>query len=591
MDETTQKGAVDAPASNNHSERASQADKGDTQQSKRTRRRSSSSRRSKAWSPSEFVVAAVEGKQRFHDFALPDQLMHAIQDLGFEYCTPIQAETIRPALAGQDIIGKAQTGTGKTAAFLVGIITDLLDFQLQDSQRKGEPRALIIAPTRELALQIAADAEGLCKYTELRVISLVGGMDYEKQRKQLKAGTVDILVATPGRLIDFVRSKEVDLYNVEVLVLDEADRMLSMGFIPDVRTIIRHTPRKGEERQTLLYSATFTDDIMNLARQWTKDPVQIEIEAEKRATDNISQQVFLVSSAEKYKLLRNYISVNNIERVIVFCNRRYETRDLAEKLRKDGIKAALMSGEIPQHKRVKTLEDFRSGKIEVLVATDVAGRGIHIDGVTHVVNYQLPEDPDDYVHRIGRTGRAGASGTSICFACENDSFMIPDIEAETGVKLECIHPDEALLASLHEPRAAAPGQAIPDSDKAAAAQTPPSSADTLAHTAELATDKVDREPVPVPAVAPVKAAPVKATPATATPMDADLADSTNNSKQLNTEPVNPASAAALTAATAGEAGENAVTSTNATDNSSADTSQALSKNQGSTRGQDKGHDG
>lgn len=423
---------------------------------KRDRRRSSNNRSKKpkrqtSWSPEQYMVKPVEGKKRFLDFALPDQLLHAIHDLGFEYCTPIQAETIQPALAGHDIIGKAQTGTGKTAAFLVGIITDLLDYELTDPQRLREPRALIIAPTRELALQIAADAELLCKYADLNVVSLVGGMDYDKQRNQLKSGNVDILVATPGRLIDFVRSKDVDLYNVEVLVLDEADRMLSMGFIPDVRTIIRHTPRKGAERQTLLYSATFTDDIMNLARQWTKDPVQVEIEAEQRSTDNISQKVFLVSSTEKYKLLRNYIRLNNIERVIVFGNRRHETRALAERLRKDGVKAALMSGEIAQNKRVKTLEDFRSGKIEVLVATDVAGRGIHIDGVTHVVNYQLPEDPDDYVHRIGRTGRAGATGTSICFACENDSFMIPDIEAETGVKLECLHPDEALLADLDKP--------------------------------------------------------------------------------------------------------------------------------------------
>jgi ATP-dependent RNA helicase RhlB len=420
--------------------------KGERKDKRRPAGRSRKTVQDSGWIPNDSAVAVSEGKKRFHDFSLPDQLMHAIHDLGFEYCTPIQADTIKPALAGKDIIGKAQTGTGKTAAFLVGIITDLLDFQLEDKQRQGEPRALIIAPTRELALQIAADAVLLCKYTDINVVSIVGGMDYEKQRKELKAGPVGILVATPGRLIDFVRSKEVDLHNVEVLVLDEADRMLSMGFIPDVRTIIRNTPRKGEERQTLLYSATFTDDIMNLARQWTHEPVQIEIEAERRSTDNISQKVFLVASKEKYRLLRNYIRINNIERVIVFGNRRHETRDLAERLKRDGVKAALMSGEIPQHKRVKTLEDFKSGKIEVLVATDVAGRGIHIDGVTHVVNYQLPEDAEDYVHRIGRTGRAGATGTSICFACENDSFMIPEIEAETGVKLECIHPTEELLA-------------------------------------------------------------------------------------------------------------------------------------------------
>ncbi|GGO75883.1 hypothetical protein GCM10011348_01730 [Marinobacterium nitratireducens] len=407
-----------------------------------------------SWTPADFVVPEVEGKRRFHDFNLPDAVLHAIQDLGFQYCTPIQAATIEPALEGKDIIGKAQTGTGKTAAFLTGIITDLLDFPLGDERKLGEPRALIVAPTRELALQIASDAEGLGKYADIGVVALVGGMDYDKQRAQLRERPVDILVATPGRLIDFVRSKEVDLYNVEVLVLDEADRMLSMGFIPDVRTIIRQTPRKGEDRQTLLYSATFSDDIMNLAKQWTLEPVKVEIESEHKTTDNVSQTVFLVSSKQKYRLLRNYIRVNNIEKVIVFGNRRHETRALAERLQKDGLKAALMSGEIPQNKRLRTLEDFRSGKIQVLVATDVAGRGIHIDGVTHVINYQLPEEPDDYVHRIGRTGRAGASGESVCFACENDSFLIPEIEAETGVKLDCVHPDAELLKDVPEMPAA-----------------------------------------------------------------------------------------------------------------------------------------
>jgi ATP-dependent RNA helicase RhlB len=410
------------------------------------------------WSLDQFQVEEVEGKARFHDFNLPDVLMRAIADLGFEYATPIQAATIKPALKGSDIIGKAQTGTGKTAAFLIGVITDLLDFKLEDEPELAEPRALIIAPTRELALQIASDAEGLVKYAGLRVVSLVGGMDYDIQRKALAEGPVDILVATPGRLIDFVRNREIDLYNVEVLVLDEADRMLSMGFIPDVRTIIRSTPRKGADRQTLLYSATFTDEIMRLAAQWTRDPVTVEIESENKTTDNVSQKVFLVSSDQKYNLLRNYLSVNGIERAIVFCNRRHQTRDLAARLQKDGVKAEMMSGEIPQNKRLKTLENFRSGKIQVLVATDVAGRGIHIDGVSHVVNYQLPEDSDDYVHRIGRTGRAGATGTSICFACEDDSFLIPDIEAQTGVKLECIHPEAELLADVMPAPAATPDE-------------------------------------------------------------------------------------------------------------------------------------
>ncbi len=449
------------------------------------RRRRQGSRNKPRWTPEQFVVPAVEGKVRFHDFNLPDDVLHAVADLNFEYCTEIQAETIPSALQGRDIIGKAQTGTGKTAAFLLGIVTDLIDYPIDEKRPLGQPRALVVAPTRELALQIAEDAKGLSKYTDLHVVSLVGGMDYDKQRQKLKK-PVDILVATPGRLIDFINRKDVDLWNVEVLVLDEADRMLSMGFIPDVRTIVRNTPRKGADRQTLLYSATFTDDILNLAEQWTLDPVKIEIAPQIKTTDNVTQTVYLVSGEEKYRLLRNYMDKDHAEKVIVFGNRRDETRRLAERLCKDGIKAALMSGEIPQAKRVRTLEDFRSGEIQVLVATDVAGRGIHIDGVTHVFNYQLPEDPDDYVHRIGRTGRAGATGASICFACEDDSFLIPEIEAETGVKLECVHPEPELL---QEPQAA--GVAV----KQPVADTETEEAEQAEETVALAEDAASEEAV------------------------------------------------------------------------------------------------
>ncbi len=401
----------------------------------------------KPWSLDKFQVPAVEGKSRFHDFDLPDDVMHAIADLNFQYCSEIQAATLEESLEGKDMIGKAQTGTGKTAAFLISIITDLVDYPLDYKRSKGVPRALIVAPTRELALQIASDADELGKYCNLSTVALVGGMDYDKQRKRLANRPVDILVATPGRLIDFIRSGDVDLGDVEVLVLDEADRMLSMGFIPDVRTIIRHTPRKGD-RQTLLYSATFTDDIMNLARQWTVDAKVVEIAPEKKSTDSVKQLVYLVSREDKYKLLRNFMQLNQLERVIVFGNRRDETRRLAERLQKDGLAAALMSGEIAQQKRLRTLEEFRTGKINILVATDVAGRGIHVDGVSHVINYALPEDPDDYVHRIGRTGRAGSTGTSISFATEDDAFLIPDIEAEAGVKMECVYPDPNLLEAV-----------------------------------------------------------------------------------------------------------------------------------------------
>ncbi|GGK82912.1 ATP-dependent RNA helicase RhlB [Amphritea balenae] len=398
----------------------------------------------KPWSLADFPVVPEEGKKRFHDFKLPDVVMHAIADLNFRYCSDIQAATLSLSLEGKDMIGKAQTGTGKTAAFLISIITDLVDYPLEYKPARGVPRALIIAPTRELALQIASDAEETGKYCDLSVVALVGGMDYEKQRRQLAARPVDILVATPGRLIDFVRSKDVDLGDVEVLVLDEADRMLSMGFIPDVRTIIRHTPRKGD-RQTLLYSATFTDDIMSLAQQWTVDAEVVEIAPEQKSTDSVEQLVYLVSRQDKYRLLRNFMQINQLERVIVFGNRRDETRRLAERLQKDGLAAALMSGEITQQKRLKTLEDFRSGKINILVATDVAGRGIHVEGVSHVINYALPEDADDYVHRIGRTGRAGSTGTSISFATEDDAFLLPEIEEVAGVKMECVYPDPNLL--------------------------------------------------------------------------------------------------------------------------------------------------
>ena len=256
----------------------------------------------------------------------------------------------------------------------------------------GKPRALVVAPTRELVMQIAKDAAGLVQYTDLKVLTVVGGMDYEKQRRQLKEGFVDLLVATPGRLLDFNRKGDVDLSAVETLVLDEADRMLSMGFIPDVREIIRSTPHK-KDRQTLLFSATFSDDILNLARMWTLDPVMIEIEPERVTAENVKQQIYLVGEEDKFNLLYNVVRQQHLERVMVFANRRDVTRRLTERLKRTGIGAELLSGEVSQNQRVKTLEAFRSGRIKVLVATDVAGRGIHVDGVSHVINYKLARRP------------------------------------------------------------------------------------------------------------------------------------------------------------------------------------------------------
>ena len=396
------------------------------------------------WKLEDFAVEPQEGKVRFHDFKLTPELMHAIQDLGFPYCTPIQAEVLGYTLSGRDAIGRAQTGTGKTAAFLISIISQLTQTPPPKERYMGEPRALIIAPTRELVVQIAKDAADLTKYTDLNVMTFVGGMDFDKQLKQLEARHCDILVATPGRLLDFNQRGEVHLDMVEVMVLDEADRMLDMGFIPQVRQIIRQTPPKAE-RQTLLFSATFTEDVMNLAKQWTTDPAIVEIEAVNVASDMVEQHVYAVAGADKYKLLFNLVNDNGWERVIVFANRKDEVRRIEERLVRDGINAAQLSGDVPQHKRIKTLEGFREGKIRVLVATDVAGRGIHIDGISHVINFTLPEMPDDYVHRIGRTGRAGASGVSISFAGEDDSYQLPSIEALLGRKISCETPPTELL--------------------------------------------------------------------------------------------------------------------------------------------------
>ena len=399
---------------------------------------------SKQWDLSQFVVEEQADKTRFHDFDLPDPLMHGIQDAGFQYCTPIQAASLPHTLQGHDIVGKAQTGTGKTAAFLINIIADLLKHPVEDERYLGEARALIMAPTRELAIQIADDATRLLKYVDLNVHCLVGGMDYGKQLEKLSKSHCDILVGTPGRLLDFANNGDTYLDQVEILVIDEADRMLDMGFIPQVRRLVRLTPR-SEDRQTLLFSATFTPEIMRLSQSWTYKPVTVEIDAEQVATDTVEQKIFITTADEKFILLQNILSGDNVDSVMVFANRRDICRDLHDKLRKCGFKVGLLSGDVPQNRRIKTLESFKSGGLRVVVATDVAGRGIHVDGVSHVINFTLPEEPEDYVHRIGRTGRAGKTGTSISFACEDDAFLLEPIETLLDTKLPCIMPDNELL--------------------------------------------------------------------------------------------------------------------------------------------------
>ena len=376
---------------------------------------------------------------KFDTLKLDVTVQKGIDALGFEFCSPIQAQILPHTLGGNDAIGKAQTGTGKTAAFLITIFNDLLSHPIEGERFLGEPRAVIIAPTRELVMQIAEDAQELGRFTGLQTVTMIGGADYQKQLSKVNRAPVDLVVATPGRLIDFMERRDLALDRVEILVLDEADRMLDMGFIPQVKRIVRTTPRK-EDRQTLLFSATFTQDVMNLAQQWTFEPVTVEIEPERVATASVDQKVYLVASRDRFSVLMDLLQDAEVESVIIFANRRDQVRRLHEKLRKAGVHCGMLSGEVTQAKRTRTLEQFKSGQCKVLVATDVAGRGIHVEGISHVVNYNLPEDPEDYVHRIGRTGRAGATGVSISFASEDDAFLLPDIEALLGHSLACISP-------------------------------------------------------------------------------------------------------------------------------------------------------
>lgn len=418
------------------------------------------------WDLAQFPVEPVADKTRFHDLDLPLALMHAIADQEFQFCTPIQSQALPDALLGKDLIARASTGTGKSAVFLIAIFTRLLREQERGKAAPvGTPRALIIAPTRELVIQIVKDAKALAKYTSLRIVSVYGGTDYRKQEKSLTEQPVDVVVATPGRLLDFESKKILHLNRAGIMVLDEADRMLDMGFIPDVRKIIYKTPPK-EQRQTMLFSATFTPEVRQLSAQWCKDPITVETEADQVAVETVQQIVYLTTTAEKFTVLYNLIVSKEHERIMIFANMKNEARRLSERLERHGVKCTLLSGDVPQEKRTARLESFRDGRIKVMVATDVAGRGIHIAGISHVINYTLPYEPEDYVHRIGRTGRAGVSGISISFACEEDAFVLPEIEEYIGESLHCVQPDESLLVAVP------PGQAKPrgagDSDRSGA---------------------------------------------------------------------------------------------------------------------------
>lgn len=401
------------------------------------------------WDPASFVVEPVEGKKRFHDFNLPSEVMHGIADLGFKYATEIQALSLEQALAGRNIAGKAQTGSGKTAAFLVAILTRYLRSPENRAKTGGNPRALVIAPTRELVIQICKDADAIGKYTGLRSLAIYGGMDYDRQREEVLREPVDLLVATPGRLLDFTKSRVINLSNVDTLVIDEADRMLDMGFIPDVRRIMSYLPPKNK-RTTMLYSATLNDTVMRLALNWMEEPYKAEVASETNATDTVRQVVYVIQAKDKFTVLYNHIALHPEARAIVFCNRKSTTEDVYESLKVRGINVDMLSGDVSQNKRLKVLDQFRDGEIKIVVATDVAGRGIDIKGLEYVVNFDFPYEAEDYVHRIGRTGRAGSTGIAISFADEFESCQIPEIEEYIKEELKCtvIGPDDPLLKPI-----------------------------------------------------------------------------------------------------------------------------------------------
>lgn len=405
--------------------------------------------RKKRWSINDFIVDPKEGETRFHDLDLPWSVMHAISDLKFKYCTPIQAQLLPHTLQGKDATAKAQTGTGKSASFILTILNTFINKSFKN--QKGKPRALILAPTRELVYQIEKDFKALARYTPLRIVSVYGGTGYKKQQDLLRQKPVDVIAATPGRLIDFMEKRIIDPSKVEIMVIDEADRMLDMGFIPDVRRIVLKTPHK-EKRQTLFFSATLTDDVLRLADSWTtKNSVRIEIDPEQTAAESIEQIVYISTETDKFKHVFNLIDSQQLKRVILFVNRKDTARDLSDKLQRYGQQASVLSGDVSQDKRFKVLNNFKNGRVNILVATDVAARGLHIENISHVVNYDLPQEPEHYIHRIGRTGRAGATGTSISFADEMSSFFIPNIEEVLGHKIKCDYPSEELEKELPTP--------------------------------------------------------------------------------------------------------------------------------------------
>lgn len=375
---------------------------------------------------------------RFDELPIPALVLRGISEAGFSDCTPIQEHTLPITLTGTDIAGQAQTGTGKTAAFLISLFTRLL----ANERPAGRPRALILAPTRELVVQIEADAKQLGAHCGFAVQAIYGGVDYMKQKNALLDGA-DIVVGTPGRLIDYLKQKIYSLKDIEVLVIDEADRMFDLGFIADLRFILRKLP-PFEKRQNLMFSATLNPRVMELAYEFMNTPTKISVTPESMTAERVEQLLFHCSRKEKFSLLLGLLRRDGMARTMIFINTKREAEHLHNLLNANSFPCKVISGDVEQRKRMKILDDFKDGTLPILIATDVASRGLHIDGVSHVINYDLPQDCEDYVHRIGRTARAGAEGKAISLADEDGAFFLEAIEEYIKAKIPTEWADDEL---------------------------------------------------------------------------------------------------------------------------------------------------
>ena len=369
----------------------------------------------------------------FESLGLLPELLRAVTEQGYTEPTPIQAQAIPVVLSGRDLLGAAQTGTGKTAGFVLPLLQRLAPLATKSFSPALHPvRCLILTPTRELAIQVHESVKTYGKHVPLRSFCVYGGININPQIEELKRG-VEILIATPGRLLDLVGQKAVNLGKVQILVLDEADRMLDMGFIPDIKRIIALLPM---QRQTLLFSATFSDEIRKLASQFQRDPATVEVARRNEPIALVTQYVYHVEATRKRELLSNLVKKNNWDQVLVFCKTKHGSNRLASQLQRDGINADAIHGNKSQNARIRALEDFKAGKVKVLVATDIAARGLDIEELPHVVNYDLPHVPEDYVHRIGRTGRAGSTGEALSLVCSEDRPLLGAIERLINKKIE-----------------------------------------------------------------------------------------------------------------------------------------------------------